>query len=68
MGGLGDLFGAIGEAFGGFREANEDGVPGYLAARSDDDDETGGDEDYDATTAVDRYLTGGPRALNLNDL
>ncbi len=66
MGGLGDLFGAIGEAFGGFREANEDGVPGYLAARSDD--ETGGDEGYDATAAVDRYLTGGPRVLNLNDL
>ena len=67
MSGLGDLFGGIGEAFGGFRDANEDGVPGYLAALSDDD-ETGGDEGYDATTTVDRYLTGGTRVLNLNDL
>jgi len=68
MSGLGDLFGAIGEAFGGFREANEDEVPGYLAAQSDDDETGGGDEGYEATTAVDRYLTGGTRVLNLNDL
>jgi hypothetical protein len=67
MSGLGDLFGAIGEAFGGFREANADGVPGYLAAQNDDDETAAGDDVY-AEVALDRYLTGGPRVLNVNDI
>jgi hypothetical protein len=67
MSGLGDLFGAIGEAFGGFREANEDRIPGYLAAQSDDDETGDGDKVY-ADVALDRHLTGGPRVLNVNDI
>ena len=65
MSDMGDLFGGIGEFFGGLREARGEGRPAYLGDR---DDEEQNAEGYDATTTVDRYLTGAPRVLNVNDL
>ncbi len=66
MDGLGSLFGAIGELFGGVTEfAGENAVEavgaGMIeAARDDGDDDTG--------ATYERYLAGGPRTLNVNDL
>ncbi|HTD37616.1 MAG TPA: hypothetical protein VK669_08870 [Candidatus Limnocylindrales bacterium] len=62
---LGDLFGGIGEFFGGLREARGEDAPAYLGERDEDDDDDG--EGNDGKTAVDRYLTGAPRVLNVND-
>ena len=67
MSDLGDLFGGIGEFFGGIREAGAKGAVEYFARRDDDDDEDEDDEGR-AATVVDRYLTGAPRVLNVNDL
>lgn len=66
MSDLGDLFGGIGEFFGGLREARGEDVPAYLGERDDDDDGEG--TGNDGKTTVDRYLTGAPRVLNVNDL
>ena len=68
MGGFGDLFGALGDLFGGVTAGA--GEKGFEAAASvagalngdDDDDEAGADATYE------RYLAGGPRPLNVNDL
>lgn len=64
MSDLGDLFGGIGEFFGGLREARGEEVAAYLGDGDGDENAEG----YDATTTVDRYLTGAPRDLNVNDL
>ena len=71
MGGFGDLLGGLGEMlFGGAGElgierAGETVVEGGLAALGIGDARG---EGYDATAAVDRYLTGAPRVLNVNDI
>ena len=65
---LGDLFGGIGEFFGGLREARGDDRPPYLRDRDDDNDNDDDDEGNEGKTTVDRYLTGAPRVLNVNDL
>jgi hypothetical protein len=63
---LGDLFGGIGEFFGGLREARGEERPPYLGDGDEDDDDA--DEGNAVKTTVDRYLTGAPRVLNVNDL
>jgi hypothetical protein len=66
MSDLGDLFGGIGEFFGGLAEAGgERAGEGVVAAFAE---KTMGGDDDDADTVVDRYLTGGPRVLNVNDI
>ena len=63
MEGLGDLFGSIGEMLGGIAESDEaaEGVVAGLAFGRNG-------EAPDASSSVDRYLCGGPRTLNVNDL
>ena len=66
MGGFGELFGALGEMFGGAAEAAEGGVElaaeaALIAAESGAE---GGDDEVGST----RYLVGGPRTLNINDI
>ncbi|MBV8750432.1 MAG: hypothetical protein JO103_12055 [Candidatus Eremiobacteraeota bacterium] len=68
MGGFGDLLGGLGDLFGGdggdASDAVENLLDGGLAMLFGDRDE----EHRSATETVDRYLTGAPRALNINDL
>ena len=65
MEGFGELFGAIGEFFGGVSEAAEGGVELGAAALASGS-ESGGDDE--APTTYSRHLTGAPRPLNINDL
>jgi len=67
MSDLGDMFGGIGEFFGGLREARGEERPPYLADRDDDGDDDDDGEGDEVKTTVDRYLTGAPRVLNVND-
>jgi hypothetical protein len=65
MGGFGELFGALGEIFGGAAEAAEGGIElageaALLAGQG------GGDDVVDVEHT--RYLAGGPRRLNINDI
>jgi hypothetical protein len=67
MDGLGDLFGAIGELFGGAAEVvgeNAIEVVGATVAGA----ATAPDDVAGANATLGRYLTGAPRALNVNDL
>ena len=64
MEGFGELFGAIGEFFGGVTEAAEGGVEvgaAVIAASS-------ADGDGDVVPTYSRHLTGAPRPLNINDI
>jgi hypothetical protein len=66
MDGLGDLFGSIGEMLSGLGEgAGEAAADGAVAAMAFGrrDGET-----PSMTASVDRYLCGGPRVLNVNDI
>jgi hypothetical protein len=67
MSDLGDLFGGIGEFFGGLAEAGGERAGEGVVAAFAEKAMGGDDEDY-ADTVVDRYLTGGPRVLNVNDI
>lgn len=68
MGGLGDLFGGLGEFFGGLAEAGAEGAAEGVAARFAEKAMGGDDDEVYGEVALDRYLTGGPRTLNVNDL
>lgn len=66
MGGFGDLLGGLADMLGGFAEAGgeravESVAEGVLGAG-----DAGGDDAADA--GYERYLTGAPRALNVNDI
>jgi hypothetical protein len=65
MSDLGDLFGGIGEFFGGLAEAGAE-AGGERFVENAVGEAAGNGEPMDA--AVDRYLTGGPRMLNVNDI
>jgi hypothetical protein len=65
MSDLGDLFGGIGEFFSGLAEAGGEAAATSFVEKSID---SMGEDGEDADAVVDRYLTGGPRMLNVNDL
>jgi|GEM_PF-4692904 len=60
MGGFGDLFGSLGDLIGGIAE----GVSVVQEASGGAE----GPRAYDPNDAVDRWLTGAPKALNVNDI
>lgn len=71
MGGFGDLFGSLGDLIGGLTESAGEGEVAGAALEAfgiGRREARGPSEGYDATTAVDRYLCGGPRILNINDV
>jgi hypothetical protein len=68
MSDLGDLFGGIGEFFSGLAEAGGERAAEGVAAAFAEKAMGGGDDEVYADVALDRYLTGGPRVLNVNDL
>jgi hypothetical protein len=64
MSGFGDLLSGIGELFSGIAEvAAERGAEAVVEAAVHKTVEAS-----DETATFERYLTGGPRALNVNDL
>jgi hypothetical protein len=64
MSGFGDLLSGIGELFSGIAEvAGERGAELAVEAAVDKSVEAS-----DQTATFERYLTGGPRALNVNDI
>jgi hypothetical protein len=65
MSDFGDLFGGIGEFISGLTEGGGEVAVGGFVEKSID---SMGDDGEDADAAVDRYLTGGPRLLNVNDI
>ncbi|HEY0394376.1 MAG TPA: hypothetical protein VGD01_07750 [Candidatus Elarobacter sp.] len=61
---FGELFKGIGELFSGIAETTGEGAA-HLAVEAAVDQAY---EGSDASATVGRYLTGGPRMLNINDL
>ena len=59
MGGFGDLFSSLGDLIGGITQ----GMEAIQEATGDPSTPS-----YDPNAVVDRYLTGAPKALNVNDL
>ncbi|MDQ6943267.1 MAG: hypothetical protein M3169_12240 [Candidatus Eremiobacteraeota bacterium] len=67
MGGFGDLFGALGELFGGVTGAVGEGAVEAVAGGVIEG-VRGGEDAPDVDATYERYLAGAPRALNVNDL